>query len=42
MGEPIKERGFDLTDTSKNFITENRCHFEISVKGTKNRGTNFS
>ncbi|XP_055837881.1 uncharacterized protein LOC129906231 [Episyrphus balteatus] len=41
LGEPIKEIGFDLADEKKNSCDGNKAHFEVSVKGPKDKGTIF-
>lgn len=38
LGEPIKEMGFDLSDERKNFCDGYKAHFEVAVKGPKDRG----
>ncbi|XP_020713398.1 uncharacterized protein LOC101456876 [Ceratitis capitata] len=37
LGEPIKELGFDLSD-SKNFSDGQNAQFEVHVKGSNDRG----
>lgn len=41
LGEPIKEHGFDLTDSEHNFCYGNKAQFEVSVKGPKDKGKMF-
>lgn len=39
LGEPIKEIGFDLGDTERNYCDGKWAQFEVSVKGPKDKGT---
>lgn len=38
LGEPIKETGFDLTDSQHNYCDGKSAQFEVSVKGPKDKG----
>ncbi|XP_055690051.1 uncharacterized protein LOC129793768 [Lutzomyia longipalpis] len=40
LGNPISESGFDLSDKT-NKCNSNEAHFEVSVRGPKDRGTYF-
>ncbi|XP_017495079.1 PREDICTED: uncharacterized protein LOC108383209 [Rhagoletis zephyria] len=40
LGEPIKEHGFDLSD-SKNFADGQQAQFEVHVKGANDKGKMF-
>ncbi|KAJ6642229.1 hypothetical protein Bhyg_07176 [Pseudolycoriella hygida] len=41
LGQPIKETGFDLSDSERNYCDGNKAHFEVSVKGPKDKGKMF-
>lgn len=41
LGEPIKEKGFDLGDPMRNFCTDRLAQFEVKVVGPKDKGTMF-
>lgn len=41
LGEPIREKGFDLGDTRRNFCDGSRAQFEVKVRGTKDKGTMY-
>lgn len=41
LGEPIREKGFDLGDTRRNYCDSNRAQFEVKVRGTKDKGTMY-
>lgn len=38
LGEPIKENGFDLGDSQRNFCTDKQAKFEIKIKGPNDKG----
>uniref|UniRef100_A0A1A9WHV7 Cytochrome oxidase complex assembly protein 1 n=1 Tax=Glossina brevipalpis TaxID=37001 RepID=A0A1A9WHV7_9MUSC len=39
LGEPIKDMGFDISDSEHNQCDGQTAQFEVAVKGSKNRGT---
>uniref|UniRef100_A0A1A9V634 Cytochrome oxidase complex assembly protein 1 n=1 Tax=Glossina austeni TaxID=7395 RepID=A0A1A9V634_GLOAU len=39
LGEPIKDMGFDISDSKHNQCDGQTAQFEVAVKGSKNRGT---
>lgn len=41
LGEPIKENGFDLGDSRRNYCTSTAAQFEVKVSGPKDKGTMF-
>lgn len=41
LGEPIKDRGFKLSDTENNFSDGHDARFSVPVSGPKDRGTYY-
>ena len=41
LGEPIRDKLLDLDDTTKNYTEEINAHYEVPVKGPKDRGVMF-
>lgn len=41
LGEPIVEHGFDVTDSENNSCDQTSAHFQVSVKGPKDKGYMF-
>lgn len=39
LGEPIKDRGFKLSETENNFSDGQNARFSVPVSGPKDRGT---
>ncbi|XP_055708417.1 uncharacterized protein LOC129804817 [Phlebotomus papatasi] len=40
LGQPVRDRGFDLSD-KVNFCDGREAHFEVTVRGSKDRGTYY-
>nr|XP_974885.1 PREDICTED: uncharacterized protein LOC663757 [Tribolium castaneum] len=38
LGEPIKDGKIDLDDTETNFTSENSAHYEVPIRGPKQKG----
>ncbi|KAF7279804.1 hypothetical protein GWI33_006728 [Rhynchophorus ferrugineus] len=39
LGEPIKARSIDIDDREKNNVQENKAHFAVPLRGSKQKGT---
>lgn len=39
LGEPIKDNMFNVGDTKRNYTKDLLLHYEIPIKGSKQRGT---